>query len=329
MAPQAQDQGESGPLPAISVVLVTPDTWATIRRTAACIHAQTILSQIELVIVAPSAQVIDPTVPELDGFHSVRIVPAGSIHSVAKGNAIGAMAATSDIVAFIEEHAFPDVDWAAALVAAHRTPCAAASPVVRNAAPESAVAWADHLVSYGPWMDPSPSGPRDSLCWHNVSYKRRVLLESGEELEARLAAETNLHWHLRTRGETLWLASEARIAHLGFVHLKGALGEALYNGRAFAVSRSANWSFWRRLAYAVGSPLIPVIRLIRLARQLWSHPAQRRGIPASAWSPALLILCAGAVGEFLGYAFGPASGSGDALRYEFHRQRTNRSEWPS
>ncbi len=312
--------------PAISVVLVTPDDWSTIQRTAACLHSQTVRDQIELLIVAPAEHVIDRSVAELDGFWAVRVVPGGAIPSVAIGNTYGALAATADIVAFVEEHAFPDPDWAQALIQAHRMPCAAVAPAARNAVPDSVVGWADHLVSYGPWMDPSRSGPRDGLCWHNVSYKRSVLLACGDDLEAMLAAETNLHWQLRARDETLWLAGEARIAHLGFTHLRGALGEALHNGRSLATARSTRWSPLRRLVYAVGSPLIPAVRMVRLLRQLRANPAQRRGVPAAAWPAVILILYAGAVGEFFGYAFGPGSSATAAARYEFHRQRQNRPE---
>ncbi len=53
--------------PEMSVVLITPDTYGTIRRTVECLKAQTVKDKLELVIVALSAS--GPGIsPEESGF---------------------------------------------------------------------------------------------------------------------------------------------------------------------------------------------------------------------------------------------------------------------
>jgi len=307
--------------PALSVVLVTPDCFATISKTTHLLQAQTARAHIELLVVAPSVAALQAAEDDLAGFHHVTVVELDAVQSVAQGNAAGARRASAPLIAFIEEHAYPDPDWAEALIRAHQGPWAAVGPVVRNAAPQSVVAWADHLVSYGPWMDPSPAGPRDSLCWHNCSYKRDLLLAYGDQLEVLLEAETTLHWDLRSRGHELYLEPEARIAHLGFTHLGGCVGESFHNGRVFAATRARHWSVLPRLVYTTGAPLIPAVRLWRLVRQLWRYPAQRRGVPLAALPVVVWMLLASALGEMLGYAAGVGSSGRDVGRYEFHRQR--------
>jgi hypothetical protein len=173
-------------------------------------------------------------------------------------------------------------------------------------------------------MDPSPSGPRDSLCWHNVSYKRELLFALGDELEAQLSAETNLHNRLTAEGRQLYLAGDARIAHLGFVSFRGAMDESLYNGITFASGRVVGWPSWRRALYTVGAPLIPSLRLARLVRQLRANPGQRNGVPIAAWSVVVLILFAGALGELLGYSGRAGDIDAKAARYEFRRRRASR-----
>src|SRR3954464_7147938 len=51
-----QDKTERGnPPPDLSVVLITPDSFETVRRTVECVVAQTVRERIELVIIAPTA----------------------------------------------------------------------------------------------------------------------------------------------------------------------------------------------------------------------------------------------------------------------------------
>ena len=45
--------------PDLSVVLITPDTFETIRRTTTCIARQSASRRVELLIVAPESATID------------------------------------------------------------------------------------------------------------------------------------------------------------------------------------------------------------------------------------------------------------------------------
>jgi hypothetical protein len=45
--------------PALSVVLITPDSFETIRRTITCLAAQTAHDRIELIVIAPESARID------------------------------------------------------------------------------------------------------------------------------------------------------------------------------------------------------------------------------------------------------------------------------
>ncbi len=103
----------------LSVVLVTPSDFANIRRTMRHLRAQTIAAQLELILVAPSTMAIaDQTADELAGFGRVEIVTVGPIANVDEAAAAGVHCATTPIVALVEDHAYPEAGWAAALVAA-------------------------------------------------------------------------------------------------------------------------------------------------------------------------------------------------------------------
>jgi GT2 family glycosyltransferase len=136
-------------VPEMSVVLVTPDGHETIRTTMKHLRAQTVRDRLEIVIVAASIDALHLDHTETQEFRHFRVVEVGEVRSIAEGNAAGVRQASAPVVALAEDHSYPDPDWAAALIGAHRHPWAAVGPAVRNANPKSVTSWADF---------PSPTG---------------------------------------------------------------------------------------------------------------------------------------------------------------------------
>ena len=306
-------------LPAMSIVVITPDRFETISTVLRHAHAQSVKEELEIVIVAPTVDVIPLDAPTVQGFRSVRVVAFGAVaSSTAAARAAGVRAARAPIVAFVEDHCFPQPGWAAALIAAHRNSWAAVGPAVGNANPHSAISWANLLIEYGPWLEPAAAGAVEHLPGHNSSYKRAILLDYGANLEAMLEAETVLHWVLRAKGYRLYLESAARTAHLNFGRLAPWVPYLVYAGRVFAAARARHWPFRRRLLYCGGAPLIPFVRLRRIRSDL-----RRPGRPADLWPrivPALLVgLILDMVGQLLGYALGAGKAGERLCYYEFHR----------
>ena len=311
--------------PEMSVVIITPDRFAAIRRAITHLRAQSVRDQLEVVIVAPSAEELEADDLELAPFHSVQVVEVGHLGSVGEANAMGVRRARAPLVAFVEEHSYPQPGWAEALLEAHLQPWAAVGPVVSNANERSLVAWADFLIGYGPWMDPSPGGVRDLLPGHNSSYKRTLLLEYGPQLDLMLESETTLHSSLRQKGHQLYLEPGARISHLNYENLSVWIRAQYLSGRAFAADRAEHWSSSRRLLFTVGGPLIP---LVRVRRTLGQMRGARQPLSRSAMVfPAVLLgLAVSAAGEMMGYCWG----AGDAVQrrwdLEFHRARYLKAE---
>jgi len=304
--------------PEMSVVIVTPDHYDTIRKTMRHLRAQTVRERLEVVIVAPSADTLEANETELKDFFRFRVVEVGKIRSVAQANAAGVRQASAPVVAFVEEHSYPDPGWAEALIEAHWQPWAAVGPVVRNANPGSAVSWADFLIAYGPWMDPSHAGVVDFLPGHNSSYKRAILLDYGPELEAMLESESVLHWALQAKGYQLYLEPAAKISHLNFGLLSSWIPAQFHNGRLFAATRARYWSPLQRLFYTGGAPLIPVVRFRRILQQL-RRSGQRRNLPPGVLPTLILGLVVSAVGEMMGYALGAGDARQKLSNFEFHR----------
>jgi hypothetical protein len=306
--------------PAMSVILITPDCYETIDLTMTHLLAQSVRDQLEIVIVAPSEDGLEADESVLATFHSFQVVEAGEIKTVGEANAAGARQASAPVIALVEEHSYPHPGWAEALIEAHRQPWAAVGPVVDNAPGDSLVGWADFLVGYGPWLDPSRAGVRDFLPGHNSSYKLALLLEYGPELEGMLESETTLHSSLRQKGHQLYLEPGARISHLNYEKLSVWTRAQYYAGRAFAAQRSEHWSLARRSLYVLAGPLIPFVRLRRILDQV--RGSRRPGAPPIAVWPVLLLgLGISATGETIGYTWGAGNAVERRCDLEFHRIR--------
>ena len=312
--------------PKMSVIILTPDCYETIRKTMRCLRAQSACDQLEIIIVASSASGLFDGEMELAEFNDVRVIEIGPINSTPGARAVGVRHAAASVVAFAEDHSYPDLHWAKALIARHRGPWAAVGPAMCNANPHSTLSWVNLAIEYGPWLDPVPGGPVDHLPGHNSSYKRDLLLAYGSELEAMLEAESVLHWDLRAKGYQLHLEPTAKTFHLNYSLPSATLRLRFLGGRLFAASRARPWTPLRRLLYGLASPLIPLVRAPRILRDLHRAGRLRHLLPGVL--PVLAVaLAIDAAGEMVGYLFG----SGQTMRalsgMEFHRHRfMNRSD---
>jgi hypothetical protein len=303
--------------PAMSVVIATPDNYQAIRKTMSHLRGQTAREVLEIVIVAPSREELRLDESEMSDFGSYTVVEVGPVRSIGRSNSRGICRATAPIVALAEDHCFPEPDWAENLIAAHRGVWAAVGPAFRNANPETAISWADLFLGYGPWLWPTPAREVDYLPGHNSSYKREVLVGYGDRLESMMESETVLHWDLRAKGHRLYLESAARVAHTNFTLWLSWIPAQFFNGRLFAGARVRQMSHLRRMAYIAGSPLIPLVRLLRIAAAVRSRPIAARFFLSL---PALIVgLAVDGAAQFVGYLLGAGDTVNRIGRFEFHR----------
>jgi hypothetical protein len=312
-------------VPSITVITVTPDGYDNIRRTIAHLKAQTIRERIELIVVAPSRARLAGFEQDLAGFLRHEIVEVGPIRSTGVAIAAGIRRATAPVVAYAEEHSYPNARWAEALLEEHARPCGAAGGLIENENPGSLLSWAHIYVDFGPWVAPAAGGEVGKLASHHTSYKTALLKEYGERLGAMLECEGILHADLNRRGITMRLSTEARSSHQNISRLRSNLAASYHGARLYGAARArySRWSMTRRLAYAAAAPLIP---FIVLRRRLATIARNGRGRLIPKLLPILLTL--GAV-EAFGEATGYLAGEGDATfrrcSFELERHRHLRS----
>lgn len=123
--------------PALSVILVTPQSYETCRKTISFLRKQTAREQLELVIVAPSCAELNPVERELEEFGAFQIVEVGAMISTGQSMAEGARCARAPFVIYGEEHSYPEPRWAEILIHAHAGPYAVVGCAIGNANPKT------------------------------------------------------------------------------------------------------------------------------------------------------------------------------------------------
>jgi hypothetical protein len=287
--------------PAISVVLVATENYALIRAAVRNLTRQHEVA-IEMLIVAPAALARSLTSADradLDSFAAWRHVVVPKTTHFDEARATGVRAATAPIVAFTEDHSFPQRGWGAALLSAFEQGFSVVGPIVENGNPQSSTSWANFLLEYGSWMPPGESGAITHLPGHNSAYRRDVLLALGERLTSMIEAESVLHWELTQAGHRLAQAPRARTRHVNFSRLRPSLALRYHLGRQFAARRASSWSWISRLGYAAAFPVIAAVRVARVAR-LPATEEDRRDVLKTLPLVGALVLVA-SIGESIGY----------------------------
>ncbi len=308
--------------PQIAVLLVT-DGFATVRQVVRRLLAQTIRDRIELVLVGESTADLGEA-EDLSPFDSVRRVRVDTreLAELHPARVAGIRAAAAPIVVFGETHSFPEPDYCERLLAAHRAgEWAAVGPGMLNANPASAISWSGLLLDYGAWLAGSPAGPCQHIAGHNGAYRRETLLAYGDELPGLMRADTVLTARLRADGHRFYFEPGARTRHLNVSKPASWVVERFAAGREFAAARLAAAPLARRALFVAGSPLIPVIRLVRIARLVARVDREHR--PGWRVLPALAVaLVISAAGELCGYALGSSPrGARRLAEIELHRER--------
>ena len=316
------DQDQS---PALSVVVVTASHFAPLRRTIAALRRQTVASIIEIVLVAPSRSALsDMADGALDGFHSVAVHEAGPIGNVDHASAPGLLLARAPVVASIEDHAFPEPDWAEQLLDAWREypDSGAVGCAIVNANPSSGLSWTNMLIAYGQWLESRGAGAIEWLPAHNVSLRRELLDEHGHELASLLGREGLLLRKLLAAGRRFAFAPLARICHVNPSTLRATASLRFDAGRLYGARRAADerWTAFKRLIYIGAGPLIPFVRYRRLSADLLGRTRPRDA--ASTTSPSLFLgLVFDAAGQMIGYAAGPGGAPRRLAVFEMDRMR--------
>ncbi|MBC7805434.1 MAG: Gfo/Idh/MocA family oxidoreductase, partial [Akkermansiaceae bacterium] len=306
--------------PELSVILVSPDNYETVRRTILYLQRQTVAARIEVIVVLPGRKAAGIVVEDFRPFASWQILEVGPIHALAPVKVRAIHAARAPYVVEGEDHAFPEPDWAENLIQALRAGNGAVGPSVTPANPRSALSWTCQMLHYGPWTNPGAPREIDHIAWHNGAFRRELLLQFDDaELCDLLSVESFLHSKLSEQGHRVYLQSDARLRHVNFSNLNIALWQGFWGGRLFGATRvrREGWGAIKKAVHVLTMPLTPLVRLHRIFPMMTEAGLKER-IPQVL--PTMIpCLITHALGEVTGYLFGAGESEKKFMFYETRR----------
>jgi hypothetical protein len=302
-------------VPPLSVVVVVFAGAERLARCLAALERQEGAPQIEILVPYDSSlaevAALEPR------FSGVRFAAFDGPCPPAELRARGVARTRAGIIALLEDHCVPDVDWAARIIAAHTRNVGAVGGVIEKGAPpggrrDTALNWALYIADYSRYMGPLPEGPAATVSDCNSSYKRSALEEVRETWSTEFH-ENVVNAALQSRGRALWFDPSIVVREQRSLGWRAALTDRFTFGRLFGATRAETIPFPRRLALVLSSPVLPPLLAVRAARNLI---ARRRHLSALAKVlPALgIISMAWVLGEATGYLTGRPGASLAASR---------------
>ena len=304
--------------PSLSVYTIGHESADDCRDVLVDLRSQSVADRLEVLVVAPSLGSIRPV--DYDDFHSFVFVQTDSVEETGTAGVEAVRAASAPFVVYAEEHETFDPEWAAELLAAHELGYEVVGFAMTNANPKTATSWAHLYGQFGPVVAPTEPRESDFLAGHHVSYRRSLLLGYGDDLRSVLEDESAAFLDLRSRGVPLYIAGRALCHHVNISDFSSLCMLEFVGMRSFAASRAGlgRWAPWHRLAYALASPLVPGLRLLRILGHV-RRSGRARLIPRLLPVLVPALLC-GALGEATGYLFGAGRSAALKAPVELRRQ---------
>ena len=295
--------------PELSVLLVVESTASVLPAIRA--YAAGEPSRIELVLAGVGGVPHDLDLATPFGFGTLRGVDAGDGDlPIAETRAV--RAATAPWVIFAQAHALPKPGFvAAALDTARAGGWTIVGPAFTEGRPDRLWSRVYNHVANSRWMDQPAAGESPNVPGHNSVMLRASVMALDARLDDLLEAGWGLVLALLEAGGRAAIEPRAVIAIAGPPTAARVVRRIFRIGRFSAALRSTAWPRWRAWAYALGSPLIPVVRALRIARDSRTHTR----LDARLWPLLFAALCASAAGEAVGFV----AGRGGRTRIELYR----------
>ena len=310
-------------VPALSVVIIVGARRERFERCLASVLSQPIVAQIEVLVIDCAME--NAPLPAGHDHPSVRLLRHGPRGSYGELRALGVQLVRGPLVAFIEEHVYVSVGWAAALLRAFEGPWAGVGGEVLNANPGIGISDIVWIMNYDT-LPPARRGLTQVLPGHNSAYRRDLLIGLGTNLAGLMESEASLNWHLIARGYQLLIEPEVRFAHLNETDLLTICqGYYLWN-RIFGATRVRLFAIgWpERLLRCLSVPIVPWWRVTRILARIARCrpdllPTCLRAIPIM-----LIAQYSGVIGMAVGMVMGKGATAERFRNYELTIERRQR-----
>jgi hypothetical protein len=287
--------------PELSVVVASVNGWDVLGPTLDALDAQPERGRMEVIVVEAVGESVRSC---LRGRRWPVIVAESERLPIPRLRHLGVCRSRGKVVAILEDHGRVAPDWVSVVLQAHQGPWAAVGGAVENGK-NGLLNWAVFFCEYTPYMRPVADGDAADLPGNNIAYKRPYLLRHAHVLQEG-NWESWINDRLRADGVAIASTNAMVVHHIKSFRLGYFLVQRFHFARSYAGMRRVSQSRLQRLVYGVGSLALPGLLLARVTRTVLQ---KRRHLAkfALVWPLVALFLTVGALGEMIGYLFGPGA----------------------
>lgn len=283
----------------LSVVIGSRNARVTVAECLTALESNSAPRGLEIVVADNST---DGT-PEIikDRFPHVKLLHLPTNALMPELWEAGIRESTGEIVAVTTAHCVPGKEWVGAILKAHEHPYPGIGGAIESGQGASLVDWAVYFCRYSNYMRPFAPGVVAEIPGDNASYKRWAL-DRCVDVRRKGFWEPEIHAVLRGDGYQLFMDPSIVVYHERAFGVLGFMRQRFHHGRHFGESRAGLFSAPKRLLYAVSAPLIPLIFLSRVTRQVLAKGRHRREF-LLCLPILLLFLLSWSAGEWCGYVW--------------------------
>ena len=261
-----------------------------------------------------------------EDFPNIKFVDAGVASSVPSASskafrhsnfdlrrAAGLSSAGGAVIAMTEDYAIPGPDWCRQILEAHdeMKDSGVIGGAIENKV-DRTLNWVWYYSDFGRYGRPFVQQEVEYVSDVNVSYKREAIM-SVKDLWETAFHETTVHWSLNRSGVRMLLDPRFVVfQNRPSTSICIALRERVEWGRAFAETRIGEIGTLKRLLFAVGCSLLPLVLYSRAIKHMIRHD-RSWGFMVQISPVLLLLLLFWSVGEAVGYLNFPRSSDRTSL----------------
>lgn len=289
------------PSPALSVVVASYNSRATISACLASLRKQAKTPGLEIIVVDSSDDGTADWVGKI--FPEVRLVHLQGRHYPGSARNAALALAQAPVVALVDADCTVPPDWSEKVVAAHQNnPDLAIGGVVANVAVAGPVGWASYFCEFSQWMPAGMPRAMDDVAGASMTYKKEVFERYGKFIEGTYCSDTEFHWRLKKDGHRIFFTPGIQVTHHSVESLLRYLSHEFAHGRFFARVRCqfGGLSGVRRFVYGMFSPCFFLVVLARTLGRVLACAEYRKHL-ISAWPGLMLGVGCWCAGEAMGY----------------------------
>jgi hypothetical protein len=268
--------------------------------------------RVEVIVADASA---DDTADRISArFPWVRVLEAPQARSLPRLRGLGMANATAPVLGILDAWCLPRAGWITDAIRVHRDRAElviGGGVELEESERGSVAAWATYLFDYWEFVSPFATGVVGVLPGNNITYKRAALPDA-ETLRSSGFWKAFTNAKLREAGHSLWASPGLAVGIRRRVPLFRFFRSRYHHGRSYAAMRVRDSSRLTRWKWALATPALPILFMMRQMRGLAGKPTARGWFAACA--PLLLAFhVSWAWGELCGYLAG-AGVSDDAIQ---------------